>query len=120
MKILIIDDDQLIRIALSNKLKGKGYEILTAADGIEALGIIEHHSLGLIICDIIMPGISGLEFLNLLKQFYFNKTPLIIISSLNDSGIISTSTAWGAADFISKPVNFNELYKKIDAQLKTE
>ncbi|MBI2271151.1 MAG: response regulator [Bacteroidetes bacterium] len=113
MKILIVDDDQLIRIALSSKLKGKGYDVLTASNGIQALEIIEKQKPELIICDIIMPGISGLELLNLLKQFYFSKTPLIIISSLSDSHIPAITVDWGAENFIPKPINFSELYKKV-------
>lgn len=117
MKILVVDDDPLICIALSTKLRVKGYEVLVASNSLQALEIIEKNELQLIICDIIMPGISGLELLILLKHFYFNPTPLIVISSLNDPRLAVLPNPYGINRFISKPIQFDELYKEVRCAL---
>ncbi len=83
-------------------------------DGVKALEVIKDKNFDLIITDIMMPGISGLDLLNLLKQFYLNKIPVILMSSLHETSLISQSLDLGAFDFIIKPIDFNELYKKID------
>lgn len=113
MKILIIDDDQLMLTAMSLKLQEQGFEVSTSCDGMEAIPIIQEKKIDLIISDIMMPGISGLALLSLLKQFYFNKIPLILMSSLDEGALILKSLDLGAHDFITKPVDFNKLYKKI-------
>ncbi|HLC83678.1 MAG TPA: response regulator, partial [Bacteroidia bacterium] len=71
MKILVVDDDRLMLQAISYKLKDSGYEVVLAEDGYEALNIIDKIKIDLIISDVMMPNISGLGLLSLLKQFYF-------------------------------------------------
>jgi DNA-binding response OmpR family regulator len=115
MKILVIDDDRLMLTAIEKKLQAKGYEVSTLEDGVKALEVIKDKNFDLIITDIMIPGISGLDLLNLLKQFYLNKIPVILMSSLHETSLISQSLDLGAFDFIIKPIDFNELYKKIDA-----
>lgn len=109
MKILVVDDDKLILNAISYKLKKDGYEVIVAEDGFEALSIIDKKKIDLIISDVMMPNISGLGLLSLLKQFYFNKIPVIIISSLDKADMVLHSIGLGAVDFISKPIDFKKL-----------
>lgn len=113
MKILVVDDDKLMLDAMEHSLQMAGYEVFTAEDGVKALEIIEKGDLNLIICDIMMPNMSGLGLLSLLKQFYFNKIPVILISSLDKSDIILSSLSLGAHDFIAKPINFDELLIRV-------
>jgi DNA-binding response OmpR family regulator len=109
MKILAVDDDKMILETLKHKLGEKGHEVLTAENGLKALDIAGRINLDLIILDVIMPDFSGLSLLSMLKQFYLFKLPVIIISSLNKSEIIASSVDLGAADFLMKPINFDEL-----------
>lgn len=109
MKILVVDDDKLILEAISHHLKNEGYEVTVAENGYLALDILEKSKVDLIISDVMMPDISGLGLLSLLKQFYFNKIPVIIISSLDKTDVILHSLGLGAVDFITKPINFGEL-----------
>ena len=113
MKILIVDDDKLQLEAISFVLKRDGYETVVAHNGYEALEVINKTKVDLIISDIMMPNISGLGLLSLLKQFYFNKIPVIVISSLDKAEIILQSISFGAIDFVRKPIDFRELSMRI-------
>ena len=113
MKILVIDDDQFTLDSISFYLKSEGFEILKALDSYKALEILEKVKVDLIICDILLPSLSGLGLLSLLKNFYLEKTPVILISSLDQKEVVSSSMSLGAQDFIIKPINFEELLSKI-------
>lgn len=113
MKILVIDDDQFTLDSISFYLKNEGFEIFKALDSYKALEILEKVKVDLIICDILLPSLSGLGLLSLLKNFYLEKTPVILISSLDQKEVVSSSINLGAQDFIIKPINFEELLTKI-------
>lgn len=113
MKILIADDDKLILEAVAHNLEQNGYEVVRAEDGCQVLDIIEKQKIDLIISDVMMPNISGLGLLNLLKQFYFNKIPVIMISSLDKADIVFHALGMGAVEFITKPINFDRLLELI-------
>jgi len=111
MKILVVDDDKMLLTAIAHYLKSSKIEVLQAENSLQALDILENQNknIGLILCDILMPGASGLDFLSLLKSFYLEKIPIIIISSLGKSEIIASSKKLGAVDYLKKPLNFKEL-----------
>ena len=113
MKILIVDDDKMMLEAISYSLRADGYEVSVAENGLVALNILESEKIDLIVSDIMMPSMSGLGLLNLLKQFYFNKIPVIVISSLDKADVILCSMGLGAENFISKPIDFDELSLRV-------
>lgn len=113
MKILVVEDDKLMLKAIVHNLNEKGYETITAEDGFVALDLIQKQKVDLIISDIMMPNISGLALLNLLKQFYYNNIPVILISSLDKGDIILRSLGLGATDFVTKPIDFTKLFELI-------
>lgn len=119
MKILIVDDDKMILQTISHSLKNNGYEVETVENGFAALNVLEKQKIDLIISDVMMPDISGLGLLSLLKQFFYNRIPVIIISSLDKTDIILHSIGLGAIDFVAKPIDFKELLalvKKYDVE----
>ena len=118
MRILVVDDDIMILEAISHNLRYEGFTVITANDGMKALDIIEKQELDLIISDIMMPNLSGLSLLTLLKQFYYNKIPVILISALDQSPVILSSLGLGANDFIVKPINFEELMLRVKKFVK--
>lgn len=118
MKILVVDDDKMILEAIAHHLGSEGYEVITATNGLQALEMAQNKKLDLIISDIMMPDLSGLSLLSMLKQFYFNKIPVIIISSLDKSDIILSSLGLGADDFMAKPINFRELSIRVKKYMK--
>ena len=109
MRILIIDDDPLTLLALSQKLKAVGREILTAKDGLEALELINSVKVDLIVCDVIMPGVSALSLLGILEKYNLNRTPIILISSLSSADIISKSLNLEILEFFKKPIDYDRL-----------
>ena len=113
MKILIAEDDALILNTLVFRLKKDGYDIITAVDGREALQKIENHKPDLIISDIMMPYVSGLEFIGAVKEKYKDEISIIILTTLGQEEIILEAFELGADDFISKPFSPNELSLRI-------
>ncbi|MEW6468798.1 MAG: response regulator transcription factor [Bacteroidota bacterium] len=120
MKVLVIDDDTMMLQAIGHSLEGEGFSVLTAQNGMEALAMVESQKPDLIISDIMLPGMSGLTLLSMLKRFYFQKIPVIIISSLDKSDIILSSLGLGAVDFMVKPINFKELLLRVKRYIKGE
>jgi CheY-like chemotaxis protein len=114
MRILVVDDEEMTVAALSKKLKEKNYEVLTSFDGVEALKLITEEKIDLVISDVMMPCISGFTLLTMLKNFYFCKTPLILMSSYGEKSFADKSYDLGAHTFIKKPIDYNDLYKKIE------
>ena len=97
---------------LEHELTGAGYNVISSTDGREALEIIKNEEPGLVISDIMMPFMSGLELLEVIKSEN-KKIPVILISALDDVEVIQTAIGMGADDFVIKPVNMNELILRI-------
>ncbi len=114
MKILVVDDDEMTLLALGKKLKEQNYDVITSSDGVEALKLITDNKIDLIISDIMMPCISGFTLLTMLKNFYFSKIPLILMSSCSEKSFSDKSYSLGAYTFISKPINYPKLFKEIE------
>lgn len=114
MKIMIIDDDEFTLKTMSLKLTKKGYEVVTACNADEALHSIPKQHPDLIIADVMMPYMSGLEFLNLLNFEYLEGIPVMMMSSLKNIEVVNLSLDLGAKDYIQKPVNYFELIPKIN------
>jgi DNA-binding response OmpR family regulator len=109
MKILIVDDDLIMLETISTILEKEGFAVTTADSGYKALDLIIARHFDLIISDIMMPNLSGLTLLGMLKKHYNNSVPVILISSLDKGEIILSAMGMGADDFVLKPVNFLEL-----------
>ena len=118
MNILVIDDDVMMLTAITQKLKEKQYAVSTTTDAAEALKILDGGKIDLVICDIVMPGVSGLTFLSMLKNFYFSKVPLILISSYAEDKVRKDVYDLGANYFISKPIDYDLLLQKVQELTK--
>jgi len=107
-KILVVDDDPLIRKMLSTALKKSGYEVTAVEDAEEALRIFSANSIDLVLLDIVMPKIDGLELLSLLKK---KREDLIIIMMTGYPKIETSVQAIknGAYDYITKPFSIDEI-----------
>jgi len=114
MKILVVDDEPMTLTVLSKKLTDKGYSVSAVDNSFDALKVIEEQKVDLIISDIVMPGMSGFNLLTMLKNFYFLTIPIILISSFNKETIKLKSKSLGAAEFVSKPINYDDLFFKIE------
>ena len=88
MKILVVDDDAMMLTSISHSLREEGYDVAAANDAYKAIGILQEEKVDLIVSDIMMPNISGVGLLGLLKQFQFDKIPVVVISSLNKGDMV--------------------------------
>jgi two-component system KDP operon response regulator KdpE len=111
--ILVVDDEKRILNFLRTKLKASGYEVLTAASGIEALEQVQAQEPDLILLDILMPKMDGFETLKNLRSF--SATPVIILSAKGSDIDKIKGLGLGADDYIPKPFNPDELVARIEA-----
>jgi two-component system, NtrC family, nitrogen regulation response regulator NtrX len=107
-KILIIDDEKVIRSTLREILEFEKYQIDEAADGLEGLDKIKNNEYDLVLCDIKMPKMDGMEVLEKAKELE-KETQFIMISAHGDIDTAVSSTKLGAFDFIQKPPDLNRL-----------
>src|SRR5579864_3379940 len=107
-KILIVDDEKLVRWALAKKCAEYGYQSIEAADGEEALRMLQNESPDAILLDVHLPGQSGIEVLEKLKQSGDTCTVIMMTADpqLED---VKAALRLGAYDFVSKPINYEEL-----------
>ncbi|AIY84713.1 MAG: response regulator [Clostridium baratii] len=107
-KVLIVDDEKNIRIALSRCLKKEGYNITLAKDGFEAFDIIKDQDFDLILIDYQMPKKNGIEVLRELREKNI-KTNAIIMTAYGTIDIAVDTMKLGAVDFISKPFELEKI-----------
>jgi DNA-binding response OmpR family regulator len=116
MKILVADDEQKIRDLLSDFLSGEGYEVLTAADGREALETFnEREDLGLIILDVMMPYLDGWRVCREIRKT--SRIPIIMLTARTEEIDELESFEKGANDYIPKPFSLNVLLARVRARL---
>lgn len=116
-KILITDDRAGIRSLLKEVLQESGYEVLTAAGGQEGIKIVQENTIDIVLLDMKMPGMDGLETLRLIKKAQPN-VKVIIMTAYEDMEIIKEVQKRGASCYISKPFDIEELLSTIKRLLK--
>ncbi len=106
--ILIVDDEEGIRKVLGITLADSGYDVLTASSGEEALGIFRNASPPMVLTDIKMPGMDGIELLRRIKEEKPD-AEVIMITGHGDLELAIKSLRFEASDFITKPINDDAL-----------
>jgi len=114
MNILLIDDDEMILKAMSFKLKDVGYNIHIATNGSKAVDSIADNSFDLIICDLMMPIISGATFLSMRESFLSVNVPVIVMSSLGEGDEMLKKLNINFEFFLKKPIQFEKLTELIE------
>jgi two-component system alkaline phosphatase synthesis response regulator PhoP len=118
-KILIVDDEPDIVEFISYNLKGKGYLIATAKDGVEAVRKAKEFRPNLILLDIMMPNKDGMETIRELRHMHeFDDTAIIFLTALNDEKYEIEGLKIGADDYISKPIKPELLATRISTALR--
>ncbi len=117
-KILLVEDNEMNRDMLSRRLERQGYQIGTATNGEQALDQIEKESWDLVLLDVTMPGLSGLEVLERIR-FKKNPTelPVIMVTARQESADIVGALELGANDYLTKPIDFVVALARIRTQL---
>jgi DNA-binding response OmpR family regulator len=113
MKILVADDEPMLLKTIELKLKKEGYEVISTTDGREALARIADSNPDLVITDIMMPYASGLEIVSFIRQQPGRKTPIIVLSAMEQEKVVMEAFDLGADDYITKPFSLNELLIRI-------
>jgi DNA-binding response OmpR family regulator len=119
-KIIVADDDQALTRTLSWILKDNGYEVVTVPGGENLVDHLLADQFDLLLLDIMMPKVDGLQLLERVKTDYrFKDLPVLMISSMPPEEATVRALGLGAADFISKPFRVRELLARVKAHLRT-
>ena len=110
-KILVVDDDPAILRLLSTNLKARGYEVITATDGEEALETVQKDFIDLIILDIMMPKVDGVQVCRRIREW--SDIPIIILSARGDEKDKVKCLELGADDYLTKPLGIAELMARV-------
>ena len=120
-KILVIDDEQVILQGLKIRLESEGYNVITTADPVDGLEKALLFKPDLIILDVMMPKLSGLEALKVLTQSEkLKNTAIIMLTAVKDRQIVEKVIEMGVVDYCIKPYEWYMLNQKIKIALKTE
>ena len=118
MDVLVIDDESSVGTLLRFNLRQRGFGVETAASAAEGYARAKSKSFDLIILDVALPGIDGIEACSMIKNLEgYGDIPVIMISSRSDSVTIDQAMRAGAADYLVKPFTFQELLNRIEDQL---
>ncbi|MBD1823778.1 response regulator transcription factor [Cyanobacteria bacterium FACHB-DQ100] len=118
-KILIVDDDTALRVALIQFLEKRGYAVQGAASGIEGLALFEQDLPDLVVSDVVMPEMDGLEFCRRLRSLRTGQlVPFIFLSRRSEVEDRVQGHSIGADDYLTKPFEPRELLAKIEGQLE--
>jgi CheY-like chemotaxis protein len=116
-RILIVDDSNTNVVLLEAILNTRGYEIQTALSVKEAYSMIERQQPDLILLDLLMPQISGYQFLEQIKSDNnLRNIPVIIVSAVSDALNIKKTKDMGALDYLEKPIDIKELVSKVEKE----
>ncbi len=116
MKILIIDDEELLVKGISYNLETEGYQVVTGQNGLEAVRLAQDPEIRLIILDVMMPVMDGLEACRRIRQF--SDVPIIMLTARTEDMDKLLGFDYGADDYLTKPFNILELKARIRAILK--
>jgi CheY-like chemotaxis protein len=109
-RLLIADDDRDFRATLVDVLRGRGFDTLEAADGEEALDVLHHQQVHLLLLDMHMPRLSGLETIHRWRQQELEvAVPWILISAALDEAIVAQARAAAAFSILPKPLRLPQL-----------
>ena len=114
--VLIADDELRMRRIVSDYLHIKGYRVLEAADGAEALSVIEHNEVDLLLLDVMMPRLDGFEVCRRVRQF--SAMPIIMLTARGEEEDELLGFGLGADEYIAKPFSLKILLARIEAVLR--
>ena len=116
IKILVVDDEKPLRDFVRRNLEVRGYKVLTASNGLEALAIFKNEIVQLVIMDIMMPHMDGLETTRRIRQE--SHVPIIILTAMGEEADKVHAFDMGADDYLTKPFGVGELLGRVKAVLR--
>jgi two-component system, cell cycle response regulator len=119
-RILVVDDDPNTLEILRRWLNREGYEALTAEDGPACLKALEGDPVDVIVLDVMMPGMDGLEVCERLRASEaWRQIPVILLTAKDDMETRGRGMALGVSEYLTKPVNKQELFGRLKAQVRS-
>ena len=116
--LLVVDDNEMNRDMLSRRLSRSGNTVKTAENGQMALDLIQQNSFDVILLDIMMPGISGIDVLKILRESYdTSDLPIIMVTAKSESEDLVDALKLGANDYVTKPLNFPVVLARVETQI---
>lgn len=115
--ILVIEDDRELRELFCNVLSDNGYIPIPAADGLDAFDILDNTHADLIITDVMMPRMDGIEFIRALREAQYS-TPVLIITARESAADKRQGFRAGTDDYMVKPIDVNEMIWRVEALLR--
>jgi two-component system KDP operon response regulator KdpE len=115
-RILVVDDDAQLTRVLRTGLRSRGFDVRTAPDGVTALDVFNEWQPELVITDLAMPGMDGLELCRQLREV--SQIPIIVLSAKGEEKTKIEALDLGADDFVTKPFGIDELFARVRAALR--
>lgn len=116
MRILLVEDDKEISAMLKGYLEAEGFEAVTAYDGLEALKCFNSDDFNLVLLDLMIPRLSGMEVMRKIREK--STVPILIVSAKDSDSDKSLGLGLGADDYITKPFSVTELTARIKANIR--
>lgn len=117
--LLVVDDLAANRELMARRLERSGFRVLTAEDGPEALAVLRRQDVDMVLLDIMMPGMTGLDVLKELRKTRSSVSlPVIMVTAKTDSEDVVEALSLGANDYVTKPVNFPVALARMRAHLR--
>ena len=115
-RLLVVDDEDLFRNSLVKLLTMEGYSVLSASDGNEALGLIKENKFQLVITDLKMPGMNGMELIQEIQKLSPD-TKVVIITAHGEWNTYLEAMERGAFEYLNKPINKDDLFYAVKRAL---
>jgi len=115
-KILVIEDDKNLRQVVFEYLTEAGFSVVYAKNGMDGLSLLDEGGIDLVILDIMLPGLSGLDVLRTLRET--SKVPVMMLTALTDENTQLASFTWKADDYVTKPFSPKILVQRVIALLR--
>jgi two-component system KDP operon response regulator KdpE len=113
INVLVVDDEKSLRDFIQRNLEIRGYKVKTAGNGLEALAIFKNEYIDLVILDVMMPNMDGLETIKRIREK--STVPVIVLSALGEEQDKVRALNLGADDYLSKPFGVKELLARVKA-----
>ena len=116
---MTVDDSSTFRKVIGHSLSGAGHEVIEAADGEEALRILDDSRVDMVITDITMPGMSGIELIREIRsRSQYQSLPLVVLSTVDEEESLREGRQAGATGWVVKPFQPEQLLSVIDRLLQ--
>ena len=113
IEIIIAEDNKLILETIAHSLAREGFKVTKATDGKECLAYLEKNHVDLVITDLYMPNVNGLEVISTLKNEWKRETPVMVLSVDGSEENVLKAFEFGADDFMIKPFSLSELNVRV-------